>query len=72
LLSGFIFPRATLPGFLWLISNIFPITHELIILRGIVVRGAGFMDLIGPFLAQMTIAIVLIWLASSRFQKSIG
>lgn len=72
LLSGFIFPRATLPGFLWLISNIFPITHELIILRGVVVRGAGFTDLIGPFLAQSAIAVGLIWLASRRFQKSIA
>ena len=41
LLSGYIAPRETLPVPLYLLSNIFPVTHFIQISRGIVVRGTG-------------------------------
>jgi ABC-2 type transport system permease protein len=72
LLSGFIFPRDTMPGVLYVFSNFIPLTHELQILRGIVVRGAGFGDLWAPFLSVTALAALLVMLAAAKFQKSMG
>src|SRR5207253_3879650 len=46
LLSGYITPRETLPGPLYLLSALFPVTHFIQISRGIAVRGAGLADLL--------------------------
>ena len=46
LLSGFVFPLETMPGPLYLLSHAFPVTHFLQIIRGVVVRGAGFWDIL--------------------------
>lgn len=72
LISGFIFPRETMPGILQIISNILPLTHQLNILRGIVVRGAGWAELWPSFAATTAISVLLLYLASARFQKSIS
>src|SRR5260221_14707135 len=45
LMSGFVFPRDTMPGVLYLVSEAIPVTSFLDIIRGIVVRGAGLADL---------------------------
>lgn len=72
LMSGFIFPRETMPGFLYVVSEFLPLSHELGILRGIAVRGASFMELWQPFAALCAISSVLMLIATSRFQKSVA
>jgi ABC-type multidrug transport system permease subunit len=72
LLSGYIAPRETLPGPLYLLSDILPVTHFIQIMRGIVVRGAGLMDLWPSLLALLVITVVLLGLATARFRKSIA
>lgn len=72
LLSGFVFPRDTLPGFFSIISNFLPLTHELNILRGVIVRGAGFMELWPSVLGTTLLAIGLLLLATSRFSKHVS
>ena len=72
LLSGYIAPRETLPLPLYLLSNVFPVTYYIQIMRGIVVRGAGFADLLPAVLSLSLIAFVLLALATSRFRKSIA
>jgi ABC-2 type transport system permease protein len=72
LLSGFIFPRDTLPGFFYIISNALPLTHQLNILRGVIVRGAGFSEVWPSVLGTSIIAIVLLTLATSRFSKNVS
>jgi ABC-type multidrug transport system permease subunit len=72
LLSGFVFPRETMPGFIWLVSNVIPVTFFLEILRGIIVRGAGFWDLLPSLLALGALAVLLIALSTTRFRKSIA
>lgn len=72
LLSGFLFPRETMPGILQLISNVLPLTHELEILRGIVVRGAGLSDLWPHAVWTTAVAALFMYLATSRFQKSVS
>jgi len=72
LLSGYIAPRETLPGPLYVLSEIFPVTHFIQISRGILVRGAGFLDLFPSVLALVLITIVLLAAATTRFRKSIA
>jgi len=69
LLSGFVFPRETMPGPLYLISFIIPVTHFLEILRGIIVRGAELNDLWPSLLALLLTTSVLISVATMRFRK---
>jgi ABC-type multidrug transport system permease subunit len=70
LLSGYIAPRETLPGPLYVLSNMIPVTYFIQIARGVMVRGAGLADLWWPALMLCVIAVVLIGLATSRFRKS--
>lgn len=72
LLSGYIAPRETMPGALYLLSTAFPATHYMQITRGIMVRGAGFWDLLPPLLALLLIATALLALSTSKFRKSIS
>jgi ribosome-dependent ATPase len=72
LLSGYISPRETMPGWLYLISTVMPATHYIQITRGIMVRGAGFFDLLPQFFALILIAVILIMLSTARFRKSLA
>jgi ABC-type multidrug transport system permease subunit len=69
-MSGFIFPRETMPGPLYLITFVLPVTFFLEIIRGIVVRGAGISDLWPNLIALLIITVVLLTLATARFRKS--
>ncbi len=72
LLSGYIAPRETLPGPLLLLSNVLPVTFFIQILRGIIVRGAGLLDLLPPVFYLVLITVVLIAMATLRFRKSLA
>lgn len=72
LLSGFIFPQEAMPGPIRVISALIPVTYFVQILRGIILRGAGFMDLWqqGMWLALMGFALLAI--STRRFRKRMG
>jgi len=72
LLSGYVSPRDTMPGWLYMISEVMPATHYIQITRGIMVRGAGFFDLLPQFFTLIVIAVILITLSTSRFRKSLA
>lgn len=72
LLSGYVSPRETMPGWLYIVSTVLPATHFMQITRGIMVRGSGFFDLVPQFLALIAIATILIFLSTSRFRKSLA
>ena len=72
LLSGYIAPRETLPGPLYLLSDLIPVTYFIQIMRGIVVRGAGLLDLLPSVLALILLTVALLTLATTRFRKSIA
>ena len=72
LLSGYLAPRETLPGPLYWLSNIFPVTFYIQIARGIMVRGAGFFDLLPQVLALSFMAVGLLYLSTTRFRKSLS
>ncbi len=72
LLSGYVSPRETMPGWLYILSDAIPATHFMQITRGIIIRGAGFMDLLPQFLTLILMATILVALSTARFRKSIS
>ena len=71
LLSGFMFPYEAMPRFAQVLAQALPLTHFMRIVRGIVLKGAGFADLSGELLALIAILVVLVALASARFSKKL-
>jgi ABC-type multidrug transport system permease subunit len=71
LLSGFMFPQETMPLVIYYIGQAVPVTYFLRVLRGIILRDAGFWDLWqnGVVLAGMGVFVIL--LASTRFRKTL-
>ncbi len=69
MLSGFIFPIASMPAFLQGVTYVVPARYFLIALRGIVLKGVG-LPIIWPQLIALTIycAVVLL-LASARLRR---
>ena len=72
LLSGFAFPRETMPLPIWWISNAIPVTYYVQILRGIILRGAGLWHLWPQMLILTGFAVALVAVSSMRFQKRLG
>ncbi len=72
LLSGYIFPLASLPAPLRVFAHFLPATHFIRIARGIVIRGASFADLWQPVLSLIAISTVLIAASARAFQKTVS
>jgi ABC-2 type transport system permease protein len=68
-LSGYIFPIAAMPPFLQAVSGIIPLTYFLVVVRGIVIKGADLAALLPQVAALAAFGIGLIVLASFRFRK---
>jgi drug efflux transport system permease protein len=71
LISGFIFPRESLPRGLQVIGGVLPLTYFVIILRGILIKGVGFPYLWRQILPMVAIGVAVFALAINRFQKRI-
>jgi ABC-2 type transport system permease protein len=72
LLSGFIFPRESMPFILNWLGYLIPLTYFLQIQRGIILRGAGLDDLWRWVLPLVVFGFFLIYLSVKRFRKTIG
>jgi ABC-2 type transport system permease protein len=69
LLSGFIFPIASMPAFLQVVTDVVSAKYFLVALRGIVLKGVG-LEVIWPQLVALTIyAGVVLLLASVRLRR---
>jgi ABC-2 type transport system permease protein len=71
MLSGFLFPLASLPVVLQWVARFIPLTYFLEITRGIIVKGIGLNLLITQTLALTGFAVALVILAARRFKKTI-
>lgn len=72
LLSGFIFPRETMPLPIFLLGYLIPLTYFLEVIRGIVLKGVGFLEL-WPHLAPLVGLAVIVLLASiGKFRKRLA
>ncbi|WP_331436858.1 ABC transporter permease [Gordoniibacillus kamchatkensis] len=70
LLSGFIFPRETMPWVIRLLSSVIPLTYILDILRGIFLKAIGIAELWQDTLALSAFTAVLCAIAIVRFRKN--
>jgi ABC-2 type transport system permease protein len=68
-LSGFFFAIAAMPGWLQAITYLFPLRYFLTIVRGIVLKGTGVVELWPEILALVIYGTVVMGLAASRFRK---
>ena len=70
LLSGFIFPIASMPRALQIVTTVVPARYFLIALRGIVLKGAPLSHLTAPLVALAIYAAAMLALASIRLARS--
>lgn len=71
LLSGFMFPYRGMPAWAQVIGEIFPLTHFLRLIRAVMLKGADFSAVAGPFFALVLFAFGLAVLALFRFRKTL-
>jgi ABC-type multidrug transport system permease subunit len=71
LLSGFLFPRDQMPLPIELLSYALPVTYFVEILRGVVLRGAGALDLASSITGLSACAVALIAISLLRFKKQL-
>jgi len=72
LLSGFVFPRESMPSVIYLLSFLIPATYYIEILRGIILRGAGWSALWDEALVLLAFGVLFMVLSAIRFKKRLG
>ena len=69
LLSGFMFPRESMPKVIYWIGNVIPLTYFLNILRGIILKGVTFSAIWEDVLWVCVIGSFLLFMAVTRYHK---
>jgi ABC-2 type transport system permease protein len=72
LLSGYMFPREAMPLPAQWLGLLLPLTYYLRIVRGILLRGTGFVSIWPQALALALFAAGIVALSVRRFSKTIG
>lgn len=71
LLSGFMFPFRGMPDWAQYIGNMLPLTHFVVIVRGILLKGNGFLDVwqeLPPILGFM---LVVLFIGYKRYRQTL-
>jgi ABC-2 type transport system permease protein len=71
LLSGFVFPRETMPLLIKFFGSLVPLTYFLTILRGIVLKGVGLEHLGYEIFILSIFTLAVVVLASFKFRKKL-
>ena len=69
LLSGFMFPFDGMPRFAQILGQALPLTHFVVLVRGIVLKGAELGELMAPLRNLGIVFVVAMALAVARFRK---
>ncbi len=72
LLSGFMFPIANMPAVIQWLTYLNPLRYFLVIVRGIFLKGVGPVVLWPQMVALAVMGLVILWLASRRFKKTLA
>jgi ABC-2 type transport system permease protein len=71
LLSGFMFPYDGMPRVAQWVAEVFPLTHFLRLIRGVMLRGASLGDLWIELVSLAVFVLVVLSIAVRRFRKSL-
>lgn len=71
LLSGFMFPFRGMPSWAQTLGEVLPLTHFLRLVRAIMLKGANFEEVSGPFWALCLFAVGLGLLSLLRFRRTL-
>lgn len=72
LLSGFMFPISNMPTVVQWFTYLNPLRYFLVIIRGVFLKGVG-LEILWPQMAALAImGVATLWMASSRFQKTLA
>lgn len=71
MLSGFMFPFRGMPGWAQVLGEIFPLTHFLRLIRGVMLKGADAATVAGPLAALALFVVVLAGAALLRFRRTL-
>ncbi len=69
LLSGFMFPVSSMPPLFRALAQLNPMTHYLVVVRGIFLKGAGFGALWLQVLILLAMGAAILWGAAFRFKR---
>jgi ABC-2 type transport system permease protein len=68
-LSGFLFPLEAMPKFLQIVSYAIPLRYYLVVIRSLMLKGAGFAAIQDEVIALILFGIVIMGAAALRFRK---
>ena len=71
MLSGFFFPFRGMPFWAQHIGHLFPLSHYLVIVRGVMLKGASLLQVMPSFLAISLFALVMICAAIFRYRGTL-
>ena len=71
-LSGYVFPRFSMPWFFYGLSYLVPATYMIDTFRGVILRGAGLMELWQNALVLTVMGVTVLWISARRFGKMTG
>lgn len=71
LLSGFMFPFRGMPDWAQAIGNVLPLTHFLLIVRGILLKGNGLVDIIPEINSITLFLVVALLLGVKRYRQTL-
>ena len=68
-LSGYVFPVESMPPAFWYLAYAIPTTWMIDASRGVILRGAGWIELRQHFLVLCLMAVVMVSFSVSQFHK---
>ncbi|PJE08628.1 MAG: mannose-1-phosphate guanyltransferase [Legionella sp.] len=71
LLSGFMFPFRGMPEWAQWIGNILPLTHFLVIARGILLKGNGFLEVWPELIPILVFTLVVMLIGVKRYRQTL-
>lgn len=71
MLSGFMFPFRGMPGWAQVLGEVFPLTHFLRLIRGVMLKGADAATVAAPLAALALFVVLLAGAALLRFRRTL-
>jgi len=70
-LSGMFYPRTSMPRILQIVSETVPLTHFLVMIRAVVLKGVGVNMVIPQIAGLIVFGVASMWLAARSFKHKL-